>query len=156
MNPYMIAGAVLAVVLAYGTGHHNGHVAGKKEIQQLWDQQVAKQMQEYAAAQDAARQKEQAMQAAADQSRQEKDREIRNINARATALANSLQQRPDRATEGSSVSGAASHGQARSGCTGAELYRSDAEFLVREAERGDQLRAALRQCYAQYEAVKAR
>jgi hypothetical protein len=34
------------------------------------------------------------------------------------------------------------------GCTGAELFRPDAEFLVREARRADQLRAALKACIA--------
>ena len=156
MNPYLIAGGVLAVVFAYGAGHHNGNIAGKKEIQQLWDKQVAEQALEHAAAQEAARKKEQALQASADHLRQEKDREIRDLNARAAALANSLQQRPDRATKTSAVSATAGPGQAGPSCDGSGLPREDATFLAGEAARADQLRAALRQCYAQYEAVTSK
>jgi hypothetical protein len=38
--------------------------------------------------------------------------------------------------------------------TGAELYREDSEFLIGEAARADQIRAALRTCTAQYNAVR--
>lgn len=34
------------------------------------------------------------------------------------------------------------------GATGAELYRPDAEFLIREAARADRQQDALRECYA--------
>lgn len=33
------------------------------------------------------------------------------------------------------------------GCTGAELFRDDAEFLRREAARADEIRAGLEACY---------
>jgi len=39
--------------------------------------------------------------------------------------------------------------------TGAELYREDSEFLVREAARADQIRLALHTCTQQYRAVEA-
>jgi hypothetical protein len=155
MNPITTAAAaVLIAAVAAGAGYGKGYFAGKATVQQAWDRQVAEQQAEYAKAQEEARAKEQAMQAAADKLRQEKDREIRDLNARATALANSVQQRPDRATQGGTVSGTAGSGQARSRCTGAELPREDAAFLAREAARADSLRASLNQCLAQYEALK--
>lgn len=151
MNPYFLAGSVIAVVLAYGVGHWQGDDAGQAKIQAKWDQERAKLAEEYAANVTAMREKEQAMQGNADKLRQEKDREIREINAKSIALANSLRDRPNR-TEGSGVSQTPGTGQ--SGCTGKELYKQDGEFLIGIAREADELRAALKQCYAQYDALK--
>ena len=150
MNPYFIAGSVVAVVLAYGVGHWQGDDAGQAKIQAKWDQERAKLAEEYAANVTAMREKEQAMQGNADKLRQEKDREIREINAKSIALANSLRDRPNR-TEGSGVSQTPGTGQ--SGCTGKDLYKQDGEFLIGIAREADELRIALKQCYAQYEAL---
>jgi hypothetical protein len=107
----------------------------------------------FAEAQRQAREKEQALQQGADNLRMEKEREIKNINARATALANSLRERPDRpTTESGAVPSASGAGQ--SGCTGKELYREDGEFLVRIAREADELRASVKQCIKQYEALR--
>lgn len=148
----MIVGVLLAVSGAYGAGHWRGDSAGQAHVRQLWDQEKAKQMAEYAENMRLAREKEQALQQGADKLREEKDREIRNVNARAAALANSLRDRPERPAEGSAVSSTSGIGQ--SGCTGKELYREDGEFLVRLAREADELRAALKQCYKQYESVR--
>ena len=109
-------------------------------------------MAEYAENQRVAREKEQAMQLAADNIRKEKDREIRDLNARATALTNSLRDRSERPAEGSAVSSTTGIGQ--SGCTGKELYREDGAILVGIAREADELRIALKQCYAQYETLR--
>jgi hypothetical protein len=152
MNPYFIAGSVLAVVFAYGAGHWQGDDAGQAKVQAKWDKEKAKQMAEYAENMRLAREKEQALQQGADHLREEKDREIRNINARATALANSLRDRPDRpTTESSAVSGTAG---ACSGATGAQLARSDGEFLAGYAADAARLKAALDQCVKQYETLR--
>ena len=155
MNPYFIAGAVVAVALAGGAGYVKGSAHGKASVQAEWDKERAAQEAEHAAAQAAAREKEQALQAGADQLRQEKDREIRNLNARATALTNSLRDRQDRPTaETSAVPNATTNGPAAAGCTGEKLYRPDGEFLAREAARGDELRILLKQCRDQYETLR--
>ena len=155
MNPWLILGFVLAVAAAGGAGLYQGHELGMAEVQQKWDKERAAQEAEYAAAQAAAREKEQALQAGADQLRQEKDREIRNLNARATALSNSLRDRQERPTaEASAVPSATDARPAATGCTGKELYRPDGEFLAREAARGDELRILLKQCRDQYETLR--
>ena len=155
MNPWVILGFVVAIIGAAGAGYYQGNEAGQAKVQQAWDKERAAQEAEYAAAQTAAREKEQALQANADQLRQEKDREIRNLNARATALANSLRDRPERPTaEASAVSSTANAGPASAGCTGEKLYRTDGEFLAREAARGDELRILLKQCRDQYETLR--
>lgn len=151
MNPYFIAGTILAVVCAYGAGHWQGDESGQAKVQAKWDQERAKLAEEYAANVTAMREKEQVMQGNADKLRQEKDREIREINAKSIALANSLRERPNR-TESSGVSKTPSAGQ--SGCTGKELFKQDGEFLIGIAREADELRIALKQCYAQYDSLK--
>ena len=153
MNPWLVVGFAVAVSGAFGTGYWRGDTAGQAKVQQLWDKEKAAQYAAYAAGQAAAREKEQAMQANADQLRQEKDREIRNINARATALANSLRDRPERPAATDQVPDTATTGPAPSGCTGSGLYKTDGNFLVGEAARANTLRELLKECRANYEAI---
>jgi len=151
MNPYLILGVVFAIGVAGAGGLYKGHRLGKAEVQQAWDKEKAEQYAAYAKAQEEARRKEQELQANADQLRREKDAEIRNINARATALSNSLQHRKSR-SEADSLS--SSSGARQTSCSGKELYREDGQFLVRIAGEADELRTALKQCYTQYEALR--
>lgn len=151
MNPYFLLGSLVAVIAAAGAGYFQGSEHGQAKIQNLWDKEKAAQYAEYAKGQEAARAKEQELQANADRLRQEKDREIRDLNARATALSNSLQHRPSSSQAGS-VSGSTSIGQ--SGCTPRQLYRESAEDFVKVAIEADTLRLALKQCYAQYDSVR--
>jgi hypothetical protein len=152
MNPWLILGAVLAIGAAATGGYYVGKDDGKAEIQQAWDKEKAAQYAQYAKAMEESVEKQQQLQMGADRLRQEKDREIRDVTARNTALANSLRDRQTRPTQTSSVSSTASVGS--SACTGKELYREDGEFLVRLAREADELRVALKQCYAQYEAAR--
>jgi hypothetical protein len=124
------------------------------KVQQEWDKERAAQEAAYAQAQAEARTKEQELQANADAIRQEKDREIRNLNARTTALTNSLRDRSERpTTETSTLPSTTTNGSTATGCTGKELYRADGEFLAREAARADELRFLLKQCRDQYETL---
>jgi hypothetical protein len=152
MNPWLILGAVLAIGAAATGGYYVGKDDGKAEIQQAWDKEKAAQYAQYAKAMEESVEKQQQLQMGADRLRQEKDREIRDVTARNTALANSLRDRQTRPAQTSSVSSTASVGS--SACTGKELYREDGEFLVRFAREADELRVALKQCYAQYEAAR--
>jgi hypothetical protein len=152
MSPYFIAGSVVAVVLAYGVGHWQGDDAGQAKVNAQWDKERAEQMAAFAEAQRQAREKEQALQQGAENLRMEKEREIRNINARATALANSLRERPDRPSpESGAVSSTAC---ACSGASGAQLARGDGEFLARYSADAARLAASLDQCIKQYDAVR--
>ena len=153
MNPYLILGGVLAIGLAAGGGYYKGNSAGKSEVQQAWDKEKAEQYAQYAKAMEESVDKQQQLQMGADKLRQEKDREIRDITARNTALANSLRDRQSRpAPNSSTVPSAASVGS--SACTGKDHYREDSEFLVRIAREADELRIALNQCYKQYNAAR--
>ena len=154
MNPYFLLGSLVAVIVAAGAGYFQGSEHGKEKVQALWDKEKAEQYAEYAKGQEAARQKEQELQANADRLRQEKDREIKNLNARATALTNSLQQRPSISTQAGSLSGSSGTGSGIAGCSGKNLFREDAESLVQIAIEADTLRLALKQCYGQYESLR--
>ena len=152
MNPWMIVGVMLAVSGAYGVGHWRGDSAGQAYVRQQWDQEKAKQMAEYAENMRLAREKEQALQQGADHLREEKDRELKKVADSNRILLNSLRDRPERPAQGSAMSSTASVGQ--SGCTGKELYREDGAILVGIAREADELRLALKQCYAQYETLR--
>lgn len=90
------------------------------------------------------RDKEHAYQADADKIRKEKDDQIKAINNQLVDAVSELRKRPSRTAETS----------AGQGCNGASLYAEDAEFLVREAARADEIRVALDACYKQYESIK--
>ena len=88
-------------------------------------------------ASEAARQREQDLQTQADKARKVKDAEIARIGRSLDAALDSLRHRPERPAE------LPSPASAGAGCSGAQLYRADAEFLARESARADELRAAL-------------
>ena len=82
-------------------------------------------------------------QAAADQIRKQKDAQIASINNQLVDAVSQLRNRPSRTQS-------AANGQ---GGTGATLSAEDAEFLIREAARADQIRTGLDACYKQYDAL---
>ena len=153
MNPWLILAAVLAVGAAGGAGYYKGHGDGKATVQAEWDAERIKQQEAHAKAVQESIEKQQALQADADQLRQEKDRETRDLLARNAALNNSLRNRPQRpVVQAGAVPSAAGAGSG--GCTPGELYREDSEVVVGLAREADEIRLALKQCYAQYEAVR--
>jgi ABC-type protease/lipase transport system fused ATPase/permease subunit len=83
-------------------------------------------------------------QAATDKIRTQKDAQINSINAQLVDAISELRKRPSRAQDPSNGS-----------CgTGATLSAEDAEFLIREAARADEIRIALQSCYRQYDSLK--
>jgi hypothetical protein len=90
------------------------------------------------------RDKEHQYQADADKIRKDKDAQINAINSQLVDAISQLHKRPSRSAE-------ASNGQ---NCNGSGLYAEDAEFLIREASRADQIRVALDACYKQYDSIK--
>lgn len=83
-----------------------------------------------------------------EQRRIDENERLRTIAASATA---SVQQRPNR--QPAPASGSSPTPTACKAATGAELSRPDAEFLIRLAERADEMRAALGACYQAYDSV---
>ena len=91
-----------------------------------------------------ARLKEHQLQDATDQIRKDKDAQINAIN---NQLANALIELRNRPSRASKVS---VNGQVGTGTT---LFAEDAEFLIREATRADQIRTGLESCYKQYDSI---
>lgn len=97
------------------------------------------------------RQREQDAAQALISTQQKAAHEKRLFQRRVDELVDGLRQRPERPAQPA----AAAPGTDPVACTGAQLYRPDAAFLVREAGRADQLRAELAACQGAYDqAVK--
>ena len=136
LNPWLILGVLATVIGAYFTGAfvESGRADTRWEAKTEKDKRAAVEQ----ALKDERGQQEKAnaaiRQQAADQAA---------INNRLRSDLASLRNRPERAA--GMPTGTRS---ACSGATGAELSRSDAEFLVGEAARADDQRAGLAACYA--------
>ena len=152
MNPYVILAAVFAVGIAAAGGYFKGQKDGSAAVQAEWEAERIRQHQEHAKALQEAVERQQQLQMVADKLRQEKDREMRDLVARNTALANSLRDRQSRPTQTSAVPNPS--GARPSACTARELYREDSEVVVGIAREADELRIALKQCYTQYDQVR--
>ena len=90
------------------------------------------------------RDKEHQYQSDADIIRKEKDAQIKVINTQLVDAISGLRSRSSSPTK--TVTG--------QDCNGQALSAPDAEFLVREAARADEIRIALQSCYKQYDALK--
>ena len=90
------------------------------------------------------RDKEHQYQADADEIRIEKDAQIKAINSQLVDSISELRKRSSRSSE-------TTNGK---GCNGASLFAEDAELLIREAARADEIRVGLEACYKQYESIK--
>lgn len=145
MNPYLILAGILSIGISYGVGYYNGYDNAKEKIQAEMAIAHAEELRQ-------ARDKEHGWQKAADNIRRKKDNEIRKLNATHAAIVHSLRDRKDRPESGMPDDPDAK--QDGQHCTGKELFRSDAEFLAGEAARADEIRIALKQCYAQYDSLK--
>lgn len=90
------------------------------------------------------RDKEHQYQADADKIRTDKDAQLKVINSQLLDAIGQLRSRSSNATK--TVNG--------QDCNGAALSAPDADFLIREAARADEIRVGLQACYKQYEAIK--
>ena len=125
---------IVAIVLTFFAGWTvNGWRYQQKEAAQLIAQEKAIQ------------QKIAQNQTATDQIRKDKDAQIQSINDQ---LANALMQLRSRPSRSQYITNNGQDG------TGKSLSAEDAEFLIREATRADQIRTALDACYKQYDEVK--
>lgn len=90
------------------------------------------------------RDKEHQYQSDADKIRTDKDAQLKVINNQLVNAVIQLRSRSSNATK--TING--------QDCNGATLSAPDAEFLVREAARADEIRVGLQACYKQYDAIK--
>ena len=90
------------------------------------------------------RDKEHQYQTDAEKIRTDKDAQIKVINTQLVDAISGLRSRSSSATK--TING--------QDCNGQALSAPDAEFLIREAARADEIRVALGACYEQYESIK--
>ena len=124
MNTYVLLGGV-AIVLSTG-----GFVTGCQYQQ--------------AKAEKAIRSLEHQYQDETNKINGEKNAQIKTLNTSLNTALVSLRQRPSSPTNTSDGKD----------CNGQALSAPDAEFLIREASRADEIRIALEACYKQYEAIQ--
>lgn len=146
MNPMAIfwlirIGIALAGVGAIGGGiawysHHEreigrDEVRAERNVERLEQERIA-----HAADAEQRRieQRRQSLQAEADE---RKNHAIRDLERSLAGAVSELRNRPERPAAIASATG--SNPQAAQACTGAELYRPDAEFLAREAARAQRI-----------------
>lgn len=152
-------GRVLLVGLLFATGlgwgYLKGNSAGQAKVQQAWDKERTQQLERFARNLAAARQREQTLQANVDRIREEKNREIANLNRRHAAAIDGLRNRPERPSGAESrVPQAAGLGPGPNWCDGRQLHRDDAEFLIRLAQMADTTRLQLAACQAAYNSAR--
>jgi hypothetical protein len=155
--PIAVGTLVLGLAIGAGADHlwMNGKVSAAQKRYTDLSAQVAeeKRQREVQRGNDerAAREKEQKAAREAGQKLQEQiDENVRIAGQRDDAVKR-LQSRPDRKPAG--AGGMPAPAPTCAGSTGAELSRQDGGFLIGEAARADELRAALKACYGTYDAM---
>lgn len=153
MNPFdpteWAVGGLIAITAVVGvtmwTAHaeNSGYLHAKAEFTEQVFQATTE-----------ARKREAELQTSADTIRKDKDNAIQNLRVAYAADLERLRQRPDRPST-TDLPTPASDGSPQAGCTGAQLYRPDAEFSLGEAVRAETIRTELKACYAQYERARA-
>jgi hypothetical protein len=123
--------------------------SGMSRVQSQWDAEKLAVSQAIAEELERVRAKEQALQAKLTKQRREYQYENDRLTTLYLSALSSLSDRPDRPADRPDVPQDSDIGAVPAdGCTGAELFRPDAEFLVGQAARADQLRIALKACLA--------
>ena len=138
--------AAILVAVALAASHWKVYKVGQNEVQAKWTAEKLDTAQQTLRLLESRDRTTTALQDNADTLRRNKNAHIARLDADlATALAG-LQNRPDRPSAGSvpTDTGAGPN----PGCTGAQLYKSDAGFLSREADRAERLLADVAQCQA--------
>lgn len=141
INPYALLAVLVAFVLNGFYWHHQGAEAENTK----WTARIES---ERAASTLAARVREHQMQGAFDASAKKQAAQLAATRRNLAVALDGLRDRPERAAGVSEAPRADC-----AGGSGAELSRSDADFLVRETSRADDIRSGLVACYAAIDAI---
>lgn len=141
---------ILATALA--ASHWKAYTSGQKQVQAQWNAErldiamkTLRLMENNTRASDE-------LQAKADTTRRNKNAHIARLDSDLAAALARLQDRPDR--PGAADLPAHTSAGPAPGCTGAQLYRPDAEFLTRESDRAQRVLADLAECQAAYQSAR--
>jgi hypothetical protein len=132
----------LIAALAVGIHHYDAgqRAIGAADIQKRWD--AAEKLR----AENEAKATKQ-LQTTIDAQRSQTNAQITTLNTSLASAIAGLRDRPTRPD----VPNPTSSG---TGCTGAQLFRGDAEFLAGEAARADRLQVRLDACYSAYDKAR--
>ena len=153
-----VAAILAGLAWAYHQWADHQREIGRQEIRAQWQADKLARAEQNRILLMAKAKQDSELQAAADKERKAYHAQIRSIDLERDELLRRLRNRPERpepAPGGDGVPAVAGPGAAGPGCTGAELHRQDAEFLVRESARADRLQASLRSCINAYGRAQA-
>ena len=143
----LIAAAVVAALL--GGIYWRGHTQGYKARETIAQADDAARVADALAASETARKVEQDLQAKSDAIRSAKNAQINSLGLELAESLKRLRNRPERPGGDMPKDTGAGTG----GCTGANLYKPDSEFLVGLAGEADKLRIGLAACQAAYKSI---
>jgi hypothetical protein len=146
------ANLVILAVAAIGAFVLGLDVGGER-IQRKWDEERSLANVRHIRDLEQAHENQLRLQSNVNQLTEKYHAETHRLNLLAADLRDQLRNRPARPTHTGDLSNHTRPESIAQGCTGAELYRPDAEFLVGEATRADQLRESLKECRAAYDAL---
>ena len=141
----LVAG-ILSLLLAFSVGWVVNGWRLNAKIEQIQKEHT----QALLTAESNARKAEQTLVEQAQQEKVRKDAELKVVGNKLSAVLIKLRDRPERNSEVPTATPA----RPVESCTGTELYRQDAEFLIREAARADEVVIQLMQCQNQYNAAR--
>ena len=142
---------LFAALLGLGYGAYNFvYNKGATSVQVLWDKVEADRAVVIADLKSKAALSELTMKNESDKQLRLLNDKNKNLATTVSVLTRELQNRPGRPS-GTDVSSNTT--PVCAGATGKELYRPDAEFLIGEAARAEELRNSLEFCVAQYNSV---
>jgi hypothetical protein len=147
---FLIGIALLALFLVYEMGHTDG----KREVQARWDVERIEQARQRADALRKARLREMDLQMTIDRLRGDHHETVARITAERDTALRELRRRPERPAGYVPTAAQAAGSESAPACSGTQLWRDDAEFLVRLAADADIVRASLNECRAAYDEAR--
>jgi hypothetical protein len=144
--------AAVMVAIALAASHWKAYKLGESGVTAEWNADKLAQAEQAAALKDAAAATTVSLQTDANNLRKTKNAQIAKLNSDLAVALGRLHDRPARPGEGD-LPGPAGAGP--TGCTGAGLFRPDAEFLTRKASERDTIAVLLEQCQTQYNDASA-
>lgn len=155
-NPYAWLALVLVVLGAYAKGHHDGDGSASARVMHAWNiaNDVATEARQKRIETNAKLIAD--AKAKADKERNDYAKKMDAMRADLRSALNELRNRPARPANGQAPGAEAGTSGAGTavGCTGAGLYRDDAELLTWRADAAQRIRIQRDACYRQYDAAR--
>ncbi len=144
----VLAGILIVTVIAT---HWKAYVMGTKSVKAEWDRAKVEQLEEDKKLLQMSIKDSKMLQDKSNQIQQEKYEKLKKNNA---TLSTNLDQLRTRQGRDEAITSDSSPIKSGRGCTGADLHREDAEFLVREASAADEVKINLQECQIKYNSIR--